>query len=416
MRYVCGALALSIFANAPTRASEDFVLYSFDRLQLSNQFYCEGATFLDVNRDGAMDIVSGPFWYAGPKFVERFEIYSPVPFDIASYSDNFLSFAYDVNDDEWIDLIVVGWPGKEAFWYQNPKNNPGHWRRYLIHPEVDNESPTFADLTGDGKPELVFHTGGRFGYAQMTADPTKPWKFHAISPDRGYTRYTHGLGVGDVNGDGRQDILEKSGWWEQPADGLEGEWKHHPFEFSQPGGAQMFAYDVDGDGDNDIITSKAAHAYGLAWFENVPDGESITFREHLIMGEHPEENNYGVAFSQLHALALVDMDRDGVKDIVTGKRYWAHGGHDPGALEPAVLYWFQTVRNGGKVSFIPHRIDVNSGVGTQVTTGDVNGDQWPDIVVGNKKGTFVFLHHAKPVTRAEWKLAQPKPLRDPASK
>lgn len=381
---------------ATSARSEERALHSFDRLQLSDQFYCEGANFLDVNRDGAMDIVSGPYWYAGPKFLERAEIYSPATFDIANYSDNFFAFAHDVNGDGWTDVVVIGFPGKEAFWYQNPQNKTGHWQRHLIHPEVDNESPEFTDLTGDGKPELVFHTGGRFGYATMPDDPTDPWQFNAVSPNTGYTRFTHGLGVGDVNGDGRADILEKSGWWEQPPVGTKGEWKHHPIEFSKPGGAQMFAYDLDGDGDNDVITSKHAHGYGLAWFENLgeQDGQ-IAFREHKIMGERPEESEYGVAFSQLHALALIDMDGDGLLDIVTGKRYWAHAEHDPGALEPAVLYWFQTVREGGKVSFIPHRVDVNSGVGTQVVVGDVNGDNRPDIIVGNKKGTFVFLRHSE---------------------
>ena len=166
----------------------------------------------------------------------------------------------------------------------------------------------------------------------------------------------------------------------------------------------MYAFDVNGDGRNDVITSKAAHAYGLSWFENVAgkNGE-ITFKEHLFMGEKPEQNEYGVAFSQLHAIALADMDHDGVPDIITGKRFWAHAEHDPGSLEPAVLYWFQTVREpGGKARFIPHRIDSNSGVGTQVEAGDLNGDGWADIVVGNKKGTFVFIHEAKEVDKRTW--------------
>src|SRR5258708_3014155 len=130
------------------------------------------------------------------------------------------------------------------------------------------------------------------------------------------------------------------------------------------------------------------------------------------MGEKPEQNDYGVAFSQLHAIALADMDHDGVPDIITGKRFWAHAEHDPGSLEPAVLYWFQTVREpGGKARFVPHRIDSNSGVGTQVVTGDLNGDGWADIVVGNKKGTFVFIHDAKEVDKKTWQAAQPMPTK-----
>src|SRR6185295_15846731 len=124
--------------------------------------------------------------------------------------------------------------------------------------------------------------------------------------------------------------------------------------------------------------------------------------------------DYGVAFSQLHAVELADMDRDGVLDIVTGKRYWAHAEHDPGSLDPAVLYWFRTVRDHGKVRFIPYRIDMNSGVGTQVTVGDLNGDKWDDVVVGNKKGTFVFIHDAREATKKAWQAAQPMPTRQSA--
>ncbi len=367
---------------------------TFQRLQLTDQFLSEGANAVDLDRDGHVDIVSGPYWYAGPEFTRRTEYYPAKPFEISGYSDNFLAFHRDFNGDGWSDILVVGFPGAETFWYENPQGKPGHWRRHLALAVTDNESPTFADVTGDGIPELVCMTGGQIGFAEAPLDdPTQPWQFSAISPKRDYQRFTHGLGVGDVNGDGRMDLLEKNGWWEQPTQANIETWVFHEVKFSEPGGSQMFAYDLDDDGDNDIVTSKAAHAYGLAWFENVGVGESgeIAFQEHLIMGERPDENDHGVAFSQLHAIALADMDRDGDLDIVTGKRFWAHGGHDPGAHDPAVLYWFETARDDKAVKFVPHRIDINSGVGTQVVVSDLNGDELPDVVVGNKKGTFVFF-------------------------
>jgi len=154
----------------------------------------------------------------------------------------------------------------------------------------------------------------------------------------------------------------------------------------------MFTYDVDGDGDNDVITSLNAHGWGLSWFEHVKgtDG-NITFVEHRIMGSRPEESPYGIAFSQLHALSLVDVDGDGLKDIVTGKCYRAHDFHDVDSRAPAVLYWFRLTRKDGKVEFVPHLLDDDSGVGRQLVTGDIDGDGTVDIVIGNKKGTFVFL-------------------------
>ena len=165
------------------------------------------------------------------------------------------------------------------------------------------------------------NSGGTFGYAEF--DPKnagEKFKWHAISPKGPWQRFTHGIGVGDVNGDKKMDILEKDGWWEQPAS-LAGDpvWTKHDALFGG-GGSQMFAYDVNGDGKNDVITSLAAHGYGLAWFEQTNDGGVMGWTKHLIIGEKPEENPQGVAFSQLHAVALIDMNGDGLKDIVTGKQ------------------------------------------------------------------------------------------------
>ena len=413
------------------------VLRSFQRIVLSDQFWCEGAHHGDFNRDGVQDIVAGPWWWAGPDYQARHEIYAPqatfklplgeqtviqVPgFEGAlgrrnAYSDNFFSFPYDFNADGWTDVLVVGFPGKETAWFENPQATGGPWKRHAIFNQTDNESPTFTDLTGDGKPELVCITRGAYGYAQPdAADPAKPWRWRRITPDRGYGNFTHGLGVGDVNGDGRMDLLEKDGWWEQPAS-LDGDpvWTHHPFRFSGPGGAQMYAYDVNGDGLNDVITSLAAHAFGLAWFEQTRTDGRIGWTEHVIMGQRPDENRYGVKFSELHALDLVDMNGDGLKDIVTGKRFWSHGRlGDPDRNDEAVLYWFELTRGPEGVEYVPHRIDADSGVGTQIVAGDVNGDGRPDVVVGNKKGVFVHLQQVKPAPAAEVEAARPKRLPAP---
>jgi hypothetical protein len=416
-RILVGVVVLS--ASAPFAGhAEERTLHSFRKLQLSDQFFCEGASFGDFNRDGVMDIVAGPYWYAGPTFTERHEYYQPKPFDIGGYSDNFFAYSYDINRDGWTDIVIVGFPGKEAWWFANPHGKPGNWERHLIMKVVDNESPDFTDITGDDIPELVCDHGGQIGYAEIPKDdPTKEWTFHPITPDRKYQRFTHGMGTGDVNGDGRKDVLQKEGWWEQPSAGSKAEfWEFHPVQFSDVGGAQMCVFDVDGDGDNDVVTSKAAHAYGLSWFENTgrDDKGGIKFEEHRIMGDKPEQNDYGVAFSELHAVAIADMDHDGIPDIITGKRWWSHSQHAPGALEKAVLYWFKTVRDGKNTRFIPYQIDTNSGVGTQVVVGDINGDKWDDIIVGNKKGTFVLTHETKKVDRKKWDAAQPM-LRKPAT-
>jgi hypothetical protein len=431
----------SVLCLASIAAAQDQSLRTFKRLQLSDQFWSEGAYAGDFNRDGKMDAVSGPFWYEGPGFKSRHE-YRPAtntwklklgPMTEVTvpgwqgalgkandYSDNFLTFVHDLNGDGWDDIIIYGFPGKEVPWYENPqgRKNPdgsGLWRRHVILDVLDNESPTWGDLTGDGKPEIICNSGGYLGYATADwSDPTRPWKFHRVSPKGAWQRYTHGLGFGDVNGDGRVDLLEANGWWEQPAS-LAGdpEWKHHAFPFApNTGSCQMYACDFNGDGLNDVLTCLAPHGYGLAWYEQTREDGRLTFKQDLIMGKRPEDNKYGVKFSQPHAIDLVDMDGDGLKDFVCGKRFWAHGpSGDDEPNAPAVLYWFKTVRHPDRsVEFIPYLVDNDSGVGTQVLATDMNGDRQPDIVVGNKKGTFVFLQEVRKASREEWEKAQPKPL------
>ena len=375
----------------------DHTVASYRKLQLSNQFLCEGSAFGDFNHDGIVDVVAGPYWYAGPDFKDRHEFYPAAPFDPLRYSDNFFAFAHDFNGDGWTDIFVLGFPGVDASWYENPAGKGTAWRRKVVFLPVDNESPTFADLLGQGQPALICTSAGRIGYATFDPkDPGRPWAWHPISPPGAWQRYTHGLGFGDVNGDGRNDILEKDGWWEQPAS-LAGDpvWQKHAVAFAPgKGAAQMYVYDVNGDGRGDVITCRDPHGYGLSWFEQTRGADgAIAFRENVITSTKGDEKIAGVQFSQLHAIALADMDGDGLMDIVTGKRWWAHG--PKGDVEPEadpVIYAFLLRRSSdGSVRYEPQRIDNASGIGVQLVVADANGDGRPDIVSANKRGTFVFL-------------------------
>ncbi|MFP6897402.1 MAG: VCBS repeat-containing protein [Roseibacillus sp.] len=386
------------------------ILHSYERVMLTDTYFSEGINAGDIDNDGAIDIVHGPFWFSGPDFRKKHPIYKAAPQNRDRYANNFFSWTYDFDDDGWLDVFTVGFPGTPAHVYRSPGQDGFEkpWVKHEVFDWVSNEAPHFIDLVGDDKPELVCTRDGYFGYATINwSAPFERWTFHKVSPQTAPSRFGHGLGVGDLNSDGRADILMKSGWFEQPAK-VAGDppWTHHKVPFAPRGGAEMYAYDVDGDGDRDVITSLAAHDFGLSWFEQTPKG----FVEHLIMGDRPALNKYGVVFSEPHSVQLADMDGDGLKDIVTGKTYWSHHRKSPGWDDGAVVYWFKLVRHKDSVDWIPMKADGESGIGRQIIIKDLNGDKLPDILVGGMKGAHALIHRAKPVDKATWQAAQPKPI------
>ena len=390
--------ALSVAAVSVAEAQVNVPKYK--KIVVSDKFHAEGSAIGDFNKDGIPDIAVGHFWYEGPDFKTRHQIWDGPDardFDPRGYSNCFGMFTGDFNGDGWDDILVCPHPGAEGFWYENPKNAGGMWKKHPATVELGNESQDFADILGIGRKSLLFNRNGYLGFATPNPEkPYEPWDFFAVSNQDGrFQRYSHGLGFGDITGNGKIDMLDWAGWWEQPADPKTTPWKFHRFPFADAA-AHMLVYDVDGDGLNDVVTALHCHNYGFAWYKQVRKDGEITFERNVLIPRSDQLFDPSVTgfpkVSQLHALVAVDMNGDGIPDVVTGKRFWAHGPDgDAAPGDPAVLMWWETKRDGENTTLVPHIIDEDSGVGTQFAVGDLNGDGVPDIVIGNKKGAFVFL-------------------------
>jgi hypothetical protein len=384
---------------APPPAKDDTGV-TWKKTVLDKVFRSEGVAVADVNKDGKADVLTGEAWYEAPDWkMHEIRQLGDYGNGLSGYCHSFLCWADDLNGDGYPDLIVIDFPGAPCYWFENPKGDPNaHWKQHTIWHSACNETPQYVDLFGTGKRVLVMGTQPKDGKAdgnegQMAwfapgKDPTEPWEMHPISapsesgkPVPGTFRFSHGLGVGDVNGDGRPDVICTGGWWEQPAKAEDKPWAFHPADLGVAC-ADIYAYDVDGDGKADLLCS-CAHQYGIWAFTQKPgkDGNPAFVKQDLF----PD------LVSETHALQFVDINGDGLKDLVTGKRFWSHGKNEPGSDKAAMLYWFEAKKDkDGITTFTPHVIDDDSGVGTQFTVADVNGDGLPDVVTSNKKGTFLF--------------------------
>ncbi|PYV90204.1 MAG: VCBS repeat-containing protein [Acidobacteria bacterium] len=371
-------LSFLIFVSAPSQTNDKSPHWPMFRKHLLDEGANESAAVADVNQDGRLDIICGENWFEAPSWKKH--RMREIPF-IEGYIDDLSNFALDVNGDGYPDVIASSWFSKKLAWYENPRRHDGEWsnvlwKEHIIETYSNYELILLVDMDGDGKPlEILpnYGTSGDIAWLERAEPFSKgEWIRDLVGAVPG-AKGLHGIGAGDLNGDGHPDIITPRGWFESPANPRSGKWTFHADFTLVPDCSPIYVQDVNSDGKNDLVFG-AGHSYGVFWLEN----KGTQWQLHQI------DNSW----SQAHPMTLADLDHDGKLDIVTAKRYLAHEG-DPGAYEPLGLYWY---RLGEKGQYIKHVIDYGSkaGGGIQTPVVDIDGDGDLDLVAPGKSGLFLF--------------------------
>ncbi len=368
--------------------------------------HAEGISMIDMNGDGFVDLLSGAYWYENPG--AQGGEWKRHQFRTVGIHGEFVSdcgeWVVDVDHDGLPDLVTAGWISNGLWWFRNPGPKAtaagAQWKGERITDSFDTEGGAFADLNGDGKPDVALAHYNRAGVIWVDFSKGTP-KVHHVGDQE---QDGHGIGVADIDGDGKADLLTTHGWFQQ-IDADRDQWRWHADWTLGDAGFPILGYDVNHDGRMDVIYGQG-HGYGLYWLEQAGAREHPQWIRHTI----------DESFSQSHAVAMVDLDGDGTPELVTGKRYRGHSGNDPGSYDPVVVYAYRlpgaaelaaakahagTGAGGATMTVadaaadpaferIALSVNGTASIGTQIVVADFDHDGDLDLATAGKLGVHVF--------------------------
>jgi hypothetical protein len=341
--------------------------------------HAEALSVLDMNGDSRPDIVSGAYWYENPGSTgvawkrHQWRYISVWPFHITGINKtefvaDCAQFVLDVDHDGTPDIVTAAWQTDGVWWYENPKSPDAFWKAHFICHSQATEGGTYADINGDGKPDVILAHYRPSNLIWINFAGSQPVA-HYIG---GKTADGHGVGVADLTGNGKADVLSVHGWLEN-IDADHDKWNWHPDWELGEAGFPIIGYDVNGDGRMDVIYGHG-HSFGLYWLEQVVSGGRRTWRQHTIDD----------SFSEAHALKMADIDDDGEPELITGKRY--RGDPDPGLYNPLCIFYYKLDRRTARFTRFPISYNGTAEIGTQIIVTDIDGDGDKDILVAGKTG------------------------------
>jgi FG-GAP-like repeat len=364
---------------------------------INGQSEFEAAGVFDVDNDGKLDIIAGDTWYQAPHWkpyhlrnVER----------VGTYYNDFATLPLDVNGDGHADFVTCSYFGKNVGWVENPGIAGVAWPYHEVDVPGNIEAAWMVDLSGDGVPDVLPNTVNVVVWYEVVKK-SDGRGFELKKHDLGAQGAGHGVGSGDVNGDGRTDLLTLKGWFEAPPDRTSGTWTWHPDWQLGATGIQILARDIDGDGLSDIVYGMG-HNYGLFWLHQTKgSGGERTWTKQPI----------DESVASVHALMWADIDGDGkAHELVTGKRVYAHE-IEPGATDGSLVAWYAF--DPASKSWIKHVIfqgapaknapakgsdrlalrdfpPGTAGTGLQMTAIDIDRDGDLDLLCPGKSGLYLF--------------------------